>query len=913
MTYKHNPIVRGLIAAGLSFVLAGAEAATASSFETPEYRAQEGLALVNAADAYALGYTGAGVTVGILDSGIDGSHPEFRGDKIAGGHDFYSKVPYGPGNGKDYVGHGSHVAGIVGALRDGVGMHGVAFESALFIANAGLAASYDGALAPSWEYLATQNLPIVNNSLGFNACGPDSAPPCNVKDYGSATAAEAAYPLSVAAYRKLAAAGSLMVFATGNHQQPQPDFMAGSPYWFPELKDNWLAVTAIGETGEAVDYANHCGVAKEWCLTAPGGGEGHPGPGVNSVRRGGGYYRESGTSMASPHVAGAAALVKQAYPYFGAYHLQQTLLTTATDMGAPGVDEVYGWGLLNAGKAVRGPARFTGLFDVDTQGHDSTFFNDIDGAGGLTKRGDGVLRLTGANSYAGPTTVAGGRLVVNGTLASAVTVQAAGTLGGSGTVAHVDNHGVLAPGNSVGTLTVTGDYAAYPGSIHELEVGPEGATDKLVVGGKAIVAGTLRLAGGPYRQNIPYHFITAGGGVAGEFDTVTYSMAFLSPTFDRGEGLSLVIRRNEVPFARYAHTANQRAVAQALDTGSYHPPAGMAELYDEVLNAEPGEIAAMMEPLSGQVHAGTESALLQAGGQVMRTVAARMRATTWADSQAMPLWAQAIGGRSTLDGDGNAAQVRHRAAGLFLGGDVMAGLGGWRLGGAFGYTEHRIELDGDDSSSRADSYTGVLYGANSWTAGRGSLNFLAGAAYARHNIDTRRGVDVGGSQTLSADYHADALQVFSELAYALPAGAAAVLEPYAGASWQRFRAGHFTETGGQAALRGERRDSDLGTFTVGLRGRAILESGRAQLSLSAGLGWRHAVGDVSPGRDLAFAQGNAAIFHTRGAPVARNAAVAELGAELRAGANTAVGLSYSGQFGNGTTDNIGTLYLHVRF
>ncbi|TFL14162.1 autotransporter domain-containing protein [Pusillimonas caeni] len=913
MTRKNNSVIRSLIGAGLFSVLAGAEAATASSFETPEYLAQEGLALVNAAEAYALGYTGAGVTVGILDSGIDGSHPEFKGDKIAGGYDFYSKVPYGPGNGKDYVGHGSHVGGIVGALRDGVGMHGVAFDSSLFIVNASLAADYDKALAPGWEYLATQNLSIVNNSLGFNSCGPDGAPPCNARDYGSAAAAEAAYPLSVAAYRKVAEAGSLMVFATGNDAQPHPDFMAGSPYWFPELKDNWLAVTAISETGEEVAYANHCGIAKEWCMTAPGGRDSPPGSGINSVRRGGGYYRDAGTSMASPHVAGAAALVKQAYPYFGAYHLQQTLLTTATDIGAPGVDEVYGWGLLNVGKAVRGPARFTGLFDVDTLGHDSTFSNDIDGAGGLTKRGEGVLRLSGTNRYAGPTTVAGGKLSVDGSLASAVTVQPAGTLGGSGTVGRVDNHGVLAPGNSVGTLTVAGDYVAYPGSVHELEVGPQGATDKLVVGGRAVVAGTLRLAGGPYRQNIPYHFITAGGGVAGEFDTVTYSMAFLSPTFDRGEGLSLVIRRNEVPFERYAHTANQRAVARALDTGSYYPPADMAGLYDEVLNAEPGEIAAMMEPLSGQVHAGTESALLHAGSQVARTVAARLRAGSVSHSQALPLWAQVIGGRGTLDGDGNAARVRNDSTGLFLGGDAAVGRGGWRLGGAFGYTEHRIELVGDGSSSRADSYTGVLYGANSWAAGEGSLDFLAGASYTRHNVDTRRSVDVGGRQTLSADYHADALQLFSELGYALPVGAAGVLEPYAGASWQRLRAGSFTETGGQAALRGERRDSDLGSFTLGLRGRAMFESGRAQWVLSAGLGWRHAMGDVSPGRDLAFSQGNGVVFRTSGAPIAKNAALAELGAELRAGANTAVGLNYSGQFGNGTTDNVGTLYLRVRF
>ncbi len=120
------------------------------------------------------------------------------------------------------------------------------------------------------------------------------------------------------------------------------------------------------------------------------------------------YLRLAGTSMATPHVAGAAALVKQAFPYFSAYHLQQTLLTTATDIGEPGVDDVYGWGLLNVGKAVRGPARFVRDFDVDTQGYDSTWSNDIDGPGALIKRGEGTLTLTGDNSWEGGTFIHGG-------------------------------------------------------------------------------------------------------------------------------------------------------------------------------------------------------------------------------------------------------------------------------------------------------------------------------------------------------------------------------------------------------------------------------------------------------------------------------------------------------------------------
>src|SRR5690606_8234975 len=150
-----------------------------------------------------------------------------------------------------------------------------------------------------------------------------------------------------------AASPTLTAFDTGNEAQDHPDLLPGSPYSFPKLKDKWLAVTTLDAQGTLASYANKCGVAADWCLAAPGGGHN---PGINSVNSGGGYAHLSGTSMASPHVAGGAALVKEAFPYFTAYHLQQTLLTTATPLGDP---SIYGWGLMNVGKAVQGPAQFT--------------------------------------------------------------------------------------------------------------------------------------------------------------------------------------------------------------------------------------------------------------------------------------------------------------------------------------------------------------------------------------------------------------------------------------------------------------------------------------------------------------------------------------------------------------------------
>ncbi|MGY5409145.1 autotransporter domain-containing protein [Alcaligenes nematophilus] len=918
----------------LSLTLPGLTHAQADSsleqWRTKEYKRQPGLDMINAAKAYSLGFTGKGVTVGYLDSGIEAKHPEFAG-AIAGGFDFNTDIPYANGQGIDAdppAGHGSHVAGIIGARRDGKGMHGVAFNSQLFAVAYDAredddddmlgndpyepdpreqAAAFDRVASRGWNYLAQFKLPIINSSLGVNGCNDASSPPpCNVLDYGSPEGVLDWQPLAIEAFHNSVDAGSLMVFATGNESQDHPDLLAGSPYWFPELKDNWLAVTALGEDGSLASYANKCGVAAEWCLAAPGGDDN---PGINSVQSSGGYVAFSGTSMASPHVAGGAALVKEAFPYFTAYHLQQTLLTTATDLGDP---SVFGWGLMNIGKAVQGPGQFTRLFDVDTLGYNSTFANDISGTGGLHKRGSGSLELTGNNSYTGDTTVSGGRLAVNGTLASAVTVEREGTLGGAGTVAQVDNYGTLAPGNSVGTLTVSGDYTAHAGSVHELEVGPAGATDRLVVGGAAHIDGTLKLAGGPYRQNVAYSFLGAANGVTGQYSHITYEMAFLSPTLLYGPSLSLMIKRNDTPFATFANTGNQKAVANALDTGSDQPPVTMAELYDTVLNAQSGQVAGYMEQLQGQIHAGTTSALLSNGDLLPRTLGKQASSARNATGKDTVLWAEVIHQQRDLDGDDNSQDVRHKVGGLFLGGDTAIGEQGWRMGASLGYLENRIKLDDRRQTSRSNSYSAALYGTQAWEMGSGSLSLLAGGAYTRHSLDSERSISVHQYETLKADYKAHSIQAFAQLGYRMPVSPRFSVEPYASVNWHQLHHGSFSESGGQAALRGDSQRQNLSTVTLGLRGTTELDLSKTTLSLSAGLGWRHALGDTTPERELAFAALPGSNFHISGAPIAKNAAVAELGAELKAGKSTSFGLNYQGQFGR-NQDHAGSLFMKVRF
>ena len=128
-----------------------------------------------------------------------------------------------------------------------------------------------------------------------------------------------------------------------------------------------------------------------------------------------------GTSFAAPMVSGIAALVKEKYTWMTNENLKMTLLTTATDIGEKGVDVIYGWGLVNADRALNGPKYLDKHLIVYEDGYArfktsglSIFSNNIEGDGGLYKSGPGTLVLAGDNLYKGGTYVDDGELYLKG-------------------------------------------------------------------------------------------------------------------------------------------------------------------------------------------------------------------------------------------------------------------------------------------------------------------------------------------------------------------------------------------------------------------------------------------------------------------------------------------------------------------
>ena len=364
------------------------------SWRTEEYLKNWGLDAQKAAVAYALGYHGQGVKVGQMDSGILKTHTELSGDRwhavSASGeytHDgerypqyaypdsSADTSPYKAGekfnldgyyNSEFNDNHGTGCAGVYAGNRDGQGMHGVAWGSEFYSANTG--GTDDSNYGPFPDYgffkagydaLVDAGVKIINNSWGTNLKQVDENG--NILDYYHSgpeltTTKDIEYEYFMfkrnynegpsfvdAAWDAVKGKDVIQAFSAGNNDRATPYHRGLYPYFNPEAENQWLVVSGLRQVNktsdpdnyELEDNFNEAGYAKYWTMSAPG-------QNGNTSNISGGYGGYSGTSMATPFVSGAFAVLASRYTDMSAVQVRQVLLTTANHKNSDGTD-MEGW------------------------------------------------------------------------------------------------------------------------------------------------------------------------------------------------------------------------------------------------------------------------------------------------------------------------------------------------------------------------------------------------------------------------------------------------------------------------------------------------------------------------------------------------------------------------------------------
>jgi subtilisin family serine protease len=323
---------------------------------TAEYRASGAVIGAKAQYAYDNGYTGRGVTIAIVDTGIDVGGSEFAGRILADSKALENKYArcmtcapeFVTFDLKDVVGHGTQTASIAAAARDGKGMQGVAPEAnilALKVTSADL--SNVTATSP------------IREGTGINTY---------------AIAPAVAYAVDKGAFVISMSANGTATGSLVTDLRAAMDHVRMNDRLVVESVSNFLNDKSFtGQIAEAMvgtDLAN-----KDWFLFGirvdknlqPPSGNGLPevladrtlavvADGVDVTTKDGGIANVTGNSFAAPAIAGAAALLKQRWPQLGGKAISRILLDTATDLGEKGADQVFGAGLLDIEQAMKAQA-----------------------------------------------------------------------------------------------------------------------------------------------------------------------------------------------------------------------------------------------------------------------------------------------------------------------------------------------------------------------------------------------------------------------------------------------------------------------------------------------------------------------------------------------------------------------------
>ncbi|MCF6368149.1 S8 family serine peptidase [Rhizobium halophilum] len=823
----------------------------------PEFQRNWGVGAIGTQAAADLNLRGKGVVVGVVDSGIDrtsggGVHSEFAGRLDSRStslvHWYDPELAIKAGSveagylrpstaSEDGDGHGTHVAGIIAAAKDGQGMQGVApgatilsiqalpsidsdvleedgtfqidgvtyHASALSICGSDVYLTDESKCRPANSigfgtsnaiaYLATQaDVRVINGSFG-----PDV-------EAGGTSWATDDLTEEANAVRAALKAGQILTIAAGNERAKAPVYgenpsgiglfpfinplnagtlnSAGDRIYtgsegvdFSDMTDAGLAaaekadgikrgriiaVVATDSQKVIAEYSNFCGVAAEWCIAAPGGtyDDSVERP-IYSTAPNGSYVAMQGTSMAAPHVAGAVAVLIEAFPTYTPAQITNILLETAEDLGAVGTDLVYGRGFLRLDRALDSGSDgldplHEGTFVVSADKGDRIIWTKpVESAGVLSKTGEGTLVVLGNANFQRGTSVGGGDLRVDGNLQTpSLLVEAGATLSGNGVITgNVNSRGHLSPGASPGLLTINGDLVLDPLAQTNIEVdGPAadsgaGGFDRILIAGvgrTADLGGTLApllrgITGAANNNFTPelgqsFTFLEVQDGeVLGSFDRLLQPTAGLAANtrFDviYGES-SVTLATTPLSYADLqvfgvAQSDAARQIGGAIDAlrpvAGVRPGEEVADLFSSLYLGGAAGVSAGLEQATGAIY-------VDAGQTAVASVG-RFADQIWQHQTEMAILGGLSGDQTRFWTEGEKwfadyGSFESNSGSVTFGLDVPMDRG-W-VGGAIRYEGSDI-ASGARGSGNVETYHGALYGLadleSAELAGRAGVSF----------------------------------------------------------------------------------------------------------------------------------------------------------------------------------------------
>jgi len=545
-----------------------------------------------------------------------------------------------------------------------------------------------------------------------------------------------------------------------------------------------------------------------------------------------------------------------------------------------------------------------------------TYAGAMSGTGSMTLQGGGVLTLTGANSYSGPTTVNASTLSVNGSLASTVTLNNGGMLNGTGSIGGlVSNGGILAPGNSIGTLTVNGSFTQI-GGVYQVEANAQGQSDRVNVGGTATINGAsvqVLAQPGTYGASTTYTILKATGGVSGTYSGVSSNFAFLTPSlsYDANDVfLTLTMAQNAFSFG--GRTFNQRAVGRVLDQTFGSASGDYATVLNAIAGLSTAQGPLILDAISGQNYAGFSNAMVQGAQLFLSNFANRAGSASGGgskvalaeacdvacDSTTPALWGAwggAVGGTGTIASNDNAGTFTYSVGG-FSGGLDRRFTDNFLAGVTVGYQTGGQWTGGFDGRSVTDSVQAGLYASFL----QGPLYVDAVAAYAYNSNQLWRNINIAGLPPRTAYGQAGANQFLGQLEAGwrvdLGGAAAYFVTPFALLQGSVVTQNGFTETGAQSLNLSvaQQTTSSLRTIFGAQVGAAMDVGLRDKIAAQLRLGWSHEYSDTARPVTASFAGAPAVPFTVFGAAPTRDGAVVGFSASTALTEAMGVYLRYEG-------------------